>query len=120
MKDVRDGIPGPVPVLLTHAHLATGLPSDAARVVKLDADLASVRRHSALDPQTPLSPENLAYVIFTSGSTGKPKGVMIEHRSLVNYVWWANGQYVRGRTDHLAAVLLARLRSHRDVDLHAA
>jgi len=96
MKDLRDGIPGPVPVLLTQAHLASGLPSDAARVVKLEPDLATVRRHSALDPQSPLSPADLAYLIFTSGSTGKPKGVMIEHRSLVNYAWWAKERYGRG------------------------
>ena len=30
---------------------------------------------------------NLCYIIYTSGSTGKPKGVMVEHRSVVNFVF---------------------------------
>jgi len=42
-----------------------------------------------------LNPSNLSYIIYTSGTTGKPKGVMIDHRSLVNYTWWAAQEYVK-------------------------
>ena len=42
-----------------------------------------------------LMPEHLAYVIYTSGSTGTPKGVMIPHRSLCNYLDWADESYYR-------------------------
>ena len=36
------------------------------------------------NPQTDISPEDLAYMIYTSGSTGNPKGVMISHRNITN------------------------------------
>jgi len=35
-----------------------------------------------------ITPDQLAYVIYTSGSTGKPKGCMLEHRSVVNRLYW--------------------------------
>ncbi|MGF7047829.1 amino acid adenylation domain-containing protein/non-ribosomal peptide synthase protein (TIGR01720 family) [Paenibacillus sp. DS2015] len=48
------------------------------------------------NPKPRNDPDDLVYVIYTSGSTGKPKGTMIEHRGLVNYIWWANKMYVQG------------------------
>ncbi|WP_430649491.1 AMP-binding protein, partial [Bradyrhizobium uaiense] len=44
-----------------------------------------------------MRPFGVAYIIFTSGSTGTPKGVGIEHRSLMNYIWWAARVYSSGR-----------------------
>lgn len=42
------------------------------------------------------NPRDMAYIIYTSGSTGKPKGVMIEHQGVVNYIWWAVKNYIKG------------------------
>ena len=40
------------------------------------------------------SQENdLAYLIYTSGTTGNPKGIMVEHRSVVNLVKWAQQEF---------------------------
>jgi len=40
-----------------------------------------------------------AAVFYTSGSTGKPKGVIVEHRGLVNRLWWLNRLFQTEETD---------------------
>src|SRR6266576_1775640 len=80
LQDMAAGRVGTLPVLVTQSRLADRLPSGAARVVTLDADGATMAGYRVANPPSPLS----------------PKSVMIEHRSLVNYIWWAKDQYSRG------------------------
>ena len=43
--------------------------------------------HSSENPKIPMLSSYLSYVIYTSGTTGQSKGTMIEHRSIVNYIY---------------------------------
>ena len=44
-------------------------------------------------------PDDLAYVIYTSGSTGKPKGVMIDHKAILNTLFWRSKFYQFNEND---------------------
>jgi surfactin family lipopeptide synthetase A len=52
---------------------------------------------SDLEPVT--GPGDACYVIYTSGSTGRPKGVVVEHRAIVNRLWWMQRGYPLGADD---------------------
>src|SRR6266853_2738116 len=96
LRDILEGTAGgTAPLSVTKTRLLSNLPGDAAKVITRDSDFNQIAQYPASNPVLEASPCNLAYVIYTSGSTGGPKGVLIEHRSLVNYIWWAKEQYSR-------------------------
>jgi amino acid adenylation domain-containing protein len=98
LQDIAAGT-GPVgvpPVLITQPGLVSSVPQDKAAVITLGSNFVEIEACPASNPTPEARPRNLAYVIYTSGSTGRPKGVLIEHGSLVNYIWWANQKYCQG------------------------
>ncbi|GAB3738136.1 amino acid adenylation domain-containing protein [Spirosoma lituiforme] len=73
-------------ILITQAKHQGRLSTPVAEVLVEQALIESVV-YSVDEPDRFVSGDDLAYVLYTSGSTGKPKGVLIEHHSLVNFLW---------------------------------
>jgi amino acid adenylation domain-containing protein len=96
LKDISSGTDGRAPVVITQARLQKVIPPNLADVFLLDADFGSILNQPDSARPTAATSDGTAYIIFTSGSTGNPKGVEIEHRSLVNYIWWAARVYCSG------------------------
>lgn len=57
---------------------------------------------TAVSPERPAAPDDLAALLYTSGSTGTPKGVKISHRNLANFVGWAAQELDVGPADVFA------------------
>ncbi len=85
-----------ISLVLTQRRLVDRLPLHAGDTLCLDSDWELVAQESEQNPECDAVADDLAYLIYTSGSTGKPKGAKIQHRSLINYTWWAKDVYVRG------------------------
>jgi amino acid adenylation domain-containing protein len=75
-------------VLLTQQGLVGQLMQSDMRFVCVDSSWKAISEHSAENPQSNATREDLVYVIYTSGSTGKPKGVCLPHRALTNLIFW--------------------------------
>ena len=82
-----------VRMLLTQTTVAPLYPNAGDRIICLDEGSPDMARENCNNLESGATPANLAYVIYTSGSSGRPKGALIEHRGLVNYLWWAIGAY---------------------------
>lgn len=89
-------------LLITQQHLVEEKPSlssvSSLENILLIEDLEkeNIGDAARANRESPGQPGDHVYVIYTSGTTGKTKGVSVTHRAVVNYIWWAAKQYVRG------------------------
>ncbi|MFD7292174.1 amino acid adenylation domain-containing protein [Streptomyces sp. NPDC059897] len=92
-----------VDYLLDHSRTALVVTTDETRHVVAGHEVLDVgagdTQADSRDLEPVSGPDDLAYVIYTSGSTGRPKGVMVEHRAIVNRLWWMQRAYPLGGDD---------------------
>ncbi|WP_295615448.1 non-ribosomal peptide synthetase [Chamaesiphon sp. GL140_3_metabinner_50] len=88
-----------ISVLLTHECWLKRLDNRDLRVICVDKDRASIDREPEANLDCQVGLNNLAYAIYTSGSTGTPKGVEIEHRGLLNLVFWHQHAFAVSSSD---------------------
>lgn len=55
--------------------------------VSIDCRALEANGQNIKNPEVTCTVNSLAYTIFTSGSTGKPKGVMVNHASVINFIY---------------------------------
>jgi amino acid adenylation domain-containing protein len=77
--------------IITEKSTRQKLPNCNIPIIDINKILES--EETVGNPCLDINNRNLAYMIYTSGTTGKPKGTMIEHKSLMNYLYWAINFY---------------------------
>jgi amino acid adenylation domain-containing protein len=80
-----------VSVVLTQRRIEERLPPRAWDVLHLDGVEPEGAREES-EPESGVTPDNIAYVLYTSGSTGVPKGVALGHGALANLIAWQRGE----------------------------
>ncbi|WP_414585420.1 amino acid adenylation domain-containing protein [Scytonema sp. PCC 10023] len=93
-----------VAVILTQQRWVNRLETQNSPLICLDKDWEAIAQESEDNFTTNITANNLAYVIYTSGSTGKPKGVEIEHRALLNLIFWHQKTFAVSPLDRVTQI----------------
>lgn len=91
-----------IPFVLTSRQWLNCLGQHNSKVICLDSwDIA---QEITTNPICKITTDNLAYIIYTSGTTGKPKAVAIEHKSLLNLIFWHQQTFAVSPFDRVTQV----------------
>lgn len=63
------------------------------KIIQLDIEWSEISELPCNNLNDLTSPNNIAYLVFTSGSTGMPKAAVIEHRSVIELMYWAKDEF---------------------------
>ncbi|MDB5134737.1 MAG: amino acid adenylation domain protein [Mucilaginibacter sp.] len=82
LDDIKAGV-----LLTSKASMPAMSANYNTDIILIDDQWPVISNELAANLPDVAAPQQLAYLIYTSGSTGKPKGVMIQHNSLMDYVF---------------------------------
>lgn len=82
-----------VALVLTQKDLQTRLSDCLAPAFVVEEVWPTLGEQSEENLPKVITPDYPAYIIYTSGSTGTPKGVMVNHRSLLNLIFWYHQEF---------------------------
>jgi len=72
-------------VVITGEDALPAVVPEDCEVISLTGARAAMSSQLRTNPESDVTPADVAYVVYTSGSTGKPRGVLLTHAGLVNY-----------------------------------
>ena len=82
-----------VEMILTDTIISAQLSFGDRRMIRLDDEWTIIVTFERNNIECQTTSSNVAYLVYTSGSTGFPKAAEIEHRSVIELMYWARDEF---------------------------
>lgn len=82
-----------VKMILTDTVISEQRSFGDRKIIRLDDEWPIITTFECNNIECRTTSSNVAYLVFTSGSTGFPKAAVIEHRSIIELMYWARDEF---------------------------